>query len=112
VLVMVERIGGLSGEVTVVARYETADLPEPEAARIRAAVRELATARERGAAGEIGEIGADLPGYRVSVGGEGGAPRVFEVRGDPSADLGGPLDVLLGPDGRTNGGPDGGPDGW
>ncbi|MFI0357695.1 hypothetical protein [Actinomadura sp. 9N407] len=93
----VERVGGLTGQVSVVASYETADLPGPEAARVRAAVEELAAARERGAAGEVG---ADLPGYRVSVGGKGDAAlRVFEVRGDPSADLGGPLDVLLGPDG-------------
>ncbi|MFB4313483.1 hypothetical protein [Actinomadura sp. 21ATH] len=93
--VTVERIGGLTGRATVVARYGTADLPEPEAARIRAAVESLAAARERGAAGEIG---ADLPGYRVSVGGQGdAAPRVFEVRGDPSADLGGPLKTLLAP---------------
>jgi hypothetical protein len=70
----------------------------------------LAAAHARGGAGEIG---ADLPGYRVTVDDPDGAaaPRVYEVRGDPSEPS--PLGVLLdgpGLDGPGLDGPDlGGP---
>ena len=88
--VTVERMGGLSGETAMVAQYETAHLPEPDAARVVAAVDSLAAAHARG---EAEEIGADLPAYRITVDWPGdAAPRVFEFRGDPST---GPLEALL-----------------
>ncbi|GAA2450892.1 hypothetical protein GCM10010191_81170 [Actinomadura vinacea] len=94
--VTVERVGGFAGGATVVADYDTAELPEKEAARVREAVESFSEARVRG---PMGEIGADLPGYRISVSEPGGAaPDVFDIRGDPSAEgaaLQDPLDVLL-----------------
>ncbi|MEW2360017.1 hypothetical protein, partial [Spirillospora sp. NPDC029432] len=69
--VTVERIGGLTGRATVVARYGTADLPEREAARIRAAVESLAAA---GGAGAAGGLGAPRPREPGGGGGAGAAP--------------------------------------
>jgi hypothetical protein len=96
--VKVESTGGFTGRETVVALYDTADLPAGDAGRIREAVHALAAAHARG---ERGEIGADLPAYRVTVSGEdtGGEPRVYEVRGDPTAGRTSALGTLLeGPD--------------
>ncbi|XVQ12136.1 hypothetical protein ACQP1W_06025 [Spirillospora sp. CA-255316] len=92
--VKVESIGGFTGEATVVALYDTAELPDQEAARVRGAVESLTEALARGPAGEIG---ADLPGHRITVSAPGdAAPRVFEVRGQTPADLETPLKTLLG----------------
>ncbi|MFC5747118.1 hypothetical protein [Actinomadura rugatobispora] len=92
--VKVESIGGLTGEAVVVALYDTAELPDQEAASVRDAVESLTEALARGPAAEIG---ADLPGHRITVTGPGdAAPRVFEVRGAPAADLEAPLKILLG----------------
>ena len=88
--VKIESIGGFTGREVMVAEYETDDLPERECARVLDAVEKLDAAR---AAGGTGEVGADLPGYRVTVG--DGSPRIFEVYGDPSEELSGPLAVLL-----------------
>ncbi|MGH3239972.1 MAG: protealysin inhibitor emfourin [Spirillospora sp.] len=121
--VKVESTGGFAGRDTVVALYDTADLPTGRAGRVREAVGALAAARARG---EEGEIGADLPAYRITVeeveeqdggdgngdgdgdgngdgtgDGDGGAGagegvRVYEVRGDPAAaGLASVLGVLL-----------------
>ncbi|TYK43211.1 protealysin inhibitor emfourin [Actinomadura decatromicini] len=99
--VKVESTGGFTGRDTVVAQYDTADLPAARAGRVRAAVDALAAARERG---DEGEIGADLPAYRITVSGAdaAGEPRVYEVRGDPTAGAPSVLGDLLpepGPDG-------------
>jgi hypothetical protein len=92
--VKVESVGGFTGEATVVALYETTELPDTEAARVQDAVESLTAALARGPAGEIG---ADLPGHRVTVSDSGDAtPRVLEVRGQPPADLETPLKTLLG----------------
>ncbi|XRQ05955.1 protealysin inhibitor emfourin [Actinomadura welshii] len=98
--VKVESTGGFTGRTAVVARYDTAELPEGQAGRIRAAVDALAAAQARG--GE-GEVGADLPGYRVTVSEGAGGVReethVYEVRGDPAAGVPPALGTLLaGPD--------------
>ncbi|RFS86272.1 hypothetical protein D0T12_06600 [Actinomadura spongiicola] len=91
--VTVESTGGFTGRSTVVARYDTAALPAGEAERIREAVDALAAAQARG---ERGEIGADLPGYRITVeDGAGEAPRVYEVRGDPTVRAPSVLGTLL-----------------
>ncbi|TDD80771.1 protealysin inhibitor emfourin [Actinomadura rubrisoli] len=106
--VKVESTGGFTGREVVVALYDTAELPAGPAARIRDAVDDLAAAHARG---DTGEVGADLPSYRITVdagddavdagtaGGREGAaaagPRVYEVRGDPSADVESPLATLL-----------------
>ncbi|MEU6751223.1 hypothetical protein ABZ914_33845 [Spirillospora sp. NPDC046719] len=62
-------------------------------------------------AGRGDPVGADLPGYRVTVDDPDGAaaPRVYEVRGDPSEPS--PIGVLLdepGLGGPAGGGPGGG----
>ncbi|NKZ05818.1 protealysin inhibitor emfourin [Actinomadura latina] len=98
--VKIESAGGFTGRNTVVALYDTAALPAGRAGRIRAAVDALAAAQERG---EPDEIGADLPAYRVTVDEPDEEPRVFEVRGDPTAGVGSVLGALLH-------GPDAGPD--
>ncbi|MFC6884369.1 protealysin inhibitor emfourin [Actinomadura yumaensis] len=95
----IESTGGFAGREVMVALYDTADLPAEQAERVRAAVEELASAREPE------EVGADLPAYRITIDADesggtdrtggtdesGGtdeagvsAPRVFEVRGDPT----------------------------
>lgn len=91
--VKIESTGGFAGREVMVALYDTADLPAEQAERVRAAVEELASAREPE------EVGADLPAYRITIDADesdstdetGGtdeagvsAPRVFEVRGDPA----------------------------
>jgi hypothetical protein len=91
--VTVESTGGFTGRAVVVARYDTSGLPAGRAERVRRAVDALAAAHARG---DTGEIGADLPGYRVTVDDPDGgaeAPRVYEVRGDPSEPS--PIGVLL-----------------
>ncbi|GAA2289854.1 protealysin inhibitor emfourin [Actinomadura sp. NPDC048955] len=101
--VTIESTGGFSGHSTVVARYDTAALPAGQAGRVREAVDALAAAHARG---EPGEIGADLPAYRITVSGDGaeeygaaGEPRVYEIRGDPTAGVASVLGTLLeGPD--------------
>lgn len=106
--VTVESTGGFTGRAVVVARYDVSGLPAGRAERVRRAVDALAAAHARGGAGEIG---ADLPGYRVTVDDPDGAaaPRVYEVRGDPSEPS--PIGVLLdepGLSGPAGGGPAGG----
>ncbi|MFB4297964.1 protealysin inhibitor emfourin [Actinomadura sp. NTSP31] len=94
--VTIESTGGFTGREVVVARYDTSDLPAGRADTVRRAVRALDAAQARGG---TGEIGADLPGYRVTVDDPdaGAAPRVYEVRGDPSEPS--PITALLaGPD--------------
>ncbi|GGQ18487.1 hypothetical protein BKA00_004692 [Actinomadura coerulea] len=101
--VTIESTGGFTGRSTVVAQYDTATLPAGQAGRVRRAVDALAAAHARG---EPGEIGADLPAYRITVSGDGaeelgadGEPRVYEVRGDPTAGAASVLGTLLeGPD--------------
>ncbi|MFI0485505.1 protealysin inhibitor emfourin [Actinomadura sp. 9N215] len=100
--VKIESTGGFAGRTTVVAQYDTADLPAGRAGRVRAAVDALAAAQARG---DEGEIGADLPAYRITVqeqdegagAGEGAAEgtRVYEVRGDPTAGVSSVLGILL-----------------
>ncbi|TDC68821.1 hypothetical protein E1200_10365 [Actinomadura sp. GC306] len=97
--VTVESTGGFTGRETVVARYDTAALPSGAAGRIRDAVRALDAAQARGGGGEVG---ADLPAYRITVSEDAGLraeTRVYEVRGDP-ATAGSPAlrTLLTGPD--------------
>ncbi|GAA3753771.1 hypothetical protein [Salinactinospora qingdaonensis] len=82
--VRIERGGGITGEVTTVADYDTADLTVDEATRVREAVADIATVAETG-----GEVGADLPIYRIIADGE-----VHTISGEPPA-LRAPLSVLL-----------------
>lgn len=77
--VKIESTGGFTGRNAVVALYDTDALSAGRAGRVRDAVDALAAAQ-----GEGGEIGADLPAYRVTVDEAGAEPRVFEVRGDPA----------------------------
>ncbi|NDU74467.1 hypothetical protein GWI34_17775 [Actinomadura sp. DSM 109109] len=101
--VTVESTGGFSGQSSVVAQYDTAALPPGQAGRVREAVDALASAHARG---DQGEVGADLPAYRITVSGDGdeafgaeGGPRVYEVRGDPTSGAASVLRTLLsGPD--------------
>jgi hypothetical protein len=95
--VKIESTGGFTGRNTVVALYDTADLPAGHAGRVRDAVDALAAAQARG---EPDEIGADLPEYRITVSGEGeDEARVYQVRGDPTAGVTSVLGTLLqGPD--------------
>ncbi|TDD66687.1 hypothetical protein E1293_38895 [Actinomadura darangshiensis] len=98
--VKIESTGGFTGRNTVVALYDTAGLPAGHAGRIREAVDALAAAQARG---EPGEIGADLPAYRITVSDEGadGEPHVYEVRGDPAAGGASVLGTLLEGPGRS-----------
>ncbi|MFG2246706.1 hypothetical protein [Spirillospora sp. NPDC048823] len=100
--VKIESTGGFTGRRAVVALYDTAALPAGPAVRIREAVDALAAAQARGDEG--GEVGADLPAYRITVteggdafegGGSGEESRVFEVRGDPSKGVTSVLGTLL-----------------
>ncbi|TDE32928.1 protealysin inhibitor emfourin [Actinomadura sp. 6K520] len=97
--VKVESTGGFTGREDVVALYDTAALPSGTAGRIRDAVAALDTAQARG---DQGEVGADLPAYRITVSEDSGVreeTRVYEVRGDPTADGSPALRTLLaGPD--------------
>ncbi|MER7543759.1 protealysin inhibitor emfourin [Actinomadura sp.] len=90
--VKIESTGGFTGRSAVVALYDTDALPAGRAGRIREAVDELAAAQARGRAGEIG---ADLPAYRITVDETGEEPRVYEVRGDPGAGARSALGALL-----------------
>ncbi|WUI00479.1 hypothetical protein OHR68_01240 [Spirillospora sp. NBC_00431] len=95
--VKIESTGGFAGRTTVVALYDTADLPAGRAGRVREAVDALAAAAARG---DEGEIGADLPAYRITVeersqGRDRGEVRVYELRGDPTAGGSSVLGVLL-----------------
>ncbi|WP_067489334.1 protealysin inhibitor emfourin [Actinomadura hibisca] len=90
--VKIESTGGFAGREMMVAKYDTDDLPKDQAERIEEAVRTLADAD---ASGEPGEIGADLPSYRVTIGDPDGDPKVFEVCGEPDADVNAPLTRLL-----------------
>ncbi|GAA1810873.1 protealysin inhibitor emfourin [Actinomadura chokoriensis] len=101
--VKIESTGGFTGRNAVVALYDTSALPAGRAGRIREAVDALAAAQARGgpdeAGGGPGEIGADLPAYRITVDETGEEPRVFEVRGDPTTGAASVLGALLrGPD--------------
>ncbi|TDD31533.1 hypothetical protein E1287_25970 [Actinomadura sp. KC06] len=89
--VKIESTGGFAGRDTVVAQYDTADLPAGRAGRVQEAVGALAAAQARG--GE-GEIGADLPAYRITVRDEE-ETRVYEVRGDPTVGDSSVLGTLL-----------------
>ncbi|MEU8800494.1 protealysin inhibitor emfourin [Spirillospora sp. NPDC048819] len=103
--VKIESTGGFTGRQAVVALYDTAALPAGPAVRIREAVDALAAAQARG---DEGEVGADLPAYRITVseggdasgaGGAGEETRVYEVRGDPATGVASVLGTLLaGPD--------------
>ncbi|MGP4024776.1 hypothetical protein [Actinomadura sp. 3N407] len=110
--VKIESTGGFTGRQAVVALYDTAALPAGSAVRIREAVNALAAAQARG---DEGEVGADLPAYRITVyegaggsagggdpadaGGAGEETRVYEVRGDPTTGVKSVLGTLLaGPD--------------
>jgi hypothetical protein len=85
--ITIESIGGLSGAERVIATYDTDDLPANESGPVhRAAVAIAAVA----AGGRAGEVGADLPGYRVTIG-----DQRYELWGDLPPELSGPLDVLL-----------------
>ncbi|CNG05518.1 Uncharacterised protein [Mycobacterium tuberculosis] len=76
--------------------YDTSALPAGRAGRIREAVDALDAARARGGPdGGPGEVGADLPAYRITVDETGEEPRVFEVRGDPAAGVTSVLGALL-----------------
>lgn len=86
--VKIESIGGFAGREVVVAEYDTDDLPPGEAAQTHAALAELA------AHGVDGEIGADLPAYRVTA-----DHKVYELTGDPPPRLATPLNTLLRSDG-------------
>ncbi|GAA2634470.1 protealysin inhibitor emfourin [Actinomadura fulvescens] len=90
--VKIESTGGFAGDQVMVALYDTGELPKEEADRLREAVAALAAADE---SGEPGEIGADLPAYRVTVGELDGDQRVFEVVGTHPDAVDGPLTVLL-----------------
>ncbi|MGI5165174.1 protealysin inhibitor emfourin [Spirillospora sp. CA-253888] len=90
--VKIESTGGFAGREMMVAKYDTDDLPKDQAERIEEAVRALADAD---ASGEPGEIGADLPSYRVTVGDPDDGPRVFEVCGEPGSNVDAPLSRLL-----------------
>ncbi|MFG2002586.1 protealysin inhibitor emfourin [Spirillospora sp. NPDC048911] len=90
--VKIESTGGFAGDQVMVAMYDTDDLPGHDADRIREAVDALAAAKE---SGEPGEIGADLPAYRVTIGDVDGDQRVFEVEGAHPDALDEPLTVLL-----------------
>jgi len=91
--VKIESTGGFAGQDVMVAQYETDELTAAQADRIHRAVDELAESRKRG---EPDEIGADLPAYRITVGGpDDPDARVFEVKGDPSEALNAPLNTLL-----------------
>ena len=101
--VTIESTGGFTGYSAVVAQYDTETLPAGQADRVRDAVGALAAEHARGGPGEIG---ADLPAYRITVTGDGaeefgagGEARVYEVRGDPTAGVASVLGTLLvGPD--------------
>jgi hypothetical protein len=88
--VTIERTGGIAGIEETVAAYDTDDLPEQEVAKVRDA---LAAIEAATAQGEIGEVGADLMTYRITVGDGGG--RVYMVSDEPSPRLTDPLAVLL-----------------
>lgn len=90
--VKIESTGGFTGRETVVALYDTAALSAGRAGRVRAAVDALAAAQARG---DEGEIGADLPAYRITVDETGEEPHVYEVRGDPAAGVSSVLGALL-----------------
>jgi hypothetical protein len=104
--VKIESTGGFTGRNAVVALYDTAALPAGRAGRIRAAVDALAAAQAPGgpdesgggpdeSSGGLGEVGADLPAYRITVDETGEEPRVYEVRGDPAAGVTSVLGALL-----------------
>ncbi|MBO2452126.1 hypothetical protein J4573_33910 [Actinomadura barringtoniae] len=91
--VKIESTGGFAGRDVMVAQYDTDELTAAQADRIHRAVDELAGSKERG---EPDEIGADLPAYRITVGGpDDPDARVFEVKGDPGEALNAPLNALL-----------------
>ncbi|MEU5883738.1 protealysin inhibitor emfourin [Spirillospora sp. NPDC047279] len=90
--VKIESTGGFAGDQVMVAMYDTADLSEPEAKKIRHAVESLSVAEE---AARPGEIGADLPAYRITVDGPDGEHRVFDVEGEHPPALDEPLTILL-----------------
>ncbi|MFC4910662.1 protealysin inhibitor emfourin [Actinomadura gamaensis] len=95
--ITIESVGGFAGTSVPVADYDTADLPKDRADRIREAVARLAAAEDAGR--DLGEIGADLPGYRVTTREPGAPERAFEIRGEPHETLVSPLDTLLNPRG-------------
>ncbi|WP_030174603.1 protealysin inhibitor emfourin [Spirillospora albida] len=91
--VKVESTGGLAGREVTVALYDTEDMPAEQAKQVEDAVSALG---EASADGALGEIGADLPAYRVTVlDVPSAAPTVYEVQGDPSERAGSPLTTLL-----------------
>jgi hypothetical protein len=92
--VTIDSVGGLAGGVRTVADYDTADLSPAEAAAVVEAVTAIESATARG---EAGEIGADLPGYRVVVDGPDG--RAYDLVGELPPTLQEPLTVLLRPEG-------------
>ena len=91
--VKVESTGGFAGQAVTVALYDTEDMPDEQAREVEDAVSALSDA---GAGGDLGEVGADLPAYRVTVEGAASvAPLVYEVQGDPSPAASSPLATLL-----------------
>ncbi|MFI0447686.1 protealysin inhibitor emfourin [Actinomadura sp. 6N118] len=104
--VKIESTGGFAGDQVMVALYDTDELPKDQADKVREAVDALAAAEE---SGEPGEIGADLPAYRVTVGDVGGDQRVFEVVGTHPDAVDGPLTVLLRGPGEPGEPPEGKP---
>ncbi|MCP2335518.1 hypothetical protein [Actinomadura rupiterrae] len=92
--IRIESVGGFAGTSVPVADYDTGELPADRAGRVRAAVARLAAVEDAG--GELGEIGADLPGYRIVTGEPGAGERAFEIRGEPHESIADPLVVLLG----------------
>jgi hypothetical protein len=90
--VTIDSVGGLAGMARTVADYDTADLPPAEAAAVVEALTAIEAATARG---ESGEIGADLPGYRIVV--DEPDARVYELMGELPSVLQEPLTVLLRP---------------
>ncbi|MEU6721364.1 protealysin inhibitor emfourin [Nonomuraea sp. NPDC046802] len=91
--VKIERAGGFAGIEQTVAVYDTDDLPERQAAKVYDALAAIEFAAARG---ELGEVGADLMIYRITVG--DGSGKVYKVP-DEGSRLAGPLSVLVRPSG-------------
>lgn len=85
--ITIESTGGLSGGEQVLAAYDSDDLPASEAGPVHRAAVAIATVA---AGGRAGEVGADLPTYRITI-----DDQTYELSGDLPPELSGPLEVLL-----------------
>ncbi|WP_157420558.1 protealysin inhibitor emfourin [Actinomadura kijaniata] len=90
--VKIESTGGFSGTEMMVAKYDTDELPKEQADRVREAVERLS---EDDGATSPGEIGADLPSYRITIGDPDDDPKVFEICGERSEERDALLATLL-----------------